>query len=318
MNKTGVIYGPVASRRLGTSLGIDLTPEFHCTMDCIYCEINVRKRKVIFSPKGGLPSSFLVLNELKRKIKELDKVSLDFVTVSGSGEPTLHPDLGIIAKGMKKIIKETGLRARTALITNSTLLFRESVLKNVLLFDVILGKLDAGSNAILKRINRPHSMITIEKIVTGLSNLTRKGGELWLTTMFVRGINDSRDEIERIASIVQRINPTVYLVDSPSRPPGRKISLSQKELKKIGNIMKELVSVPVRVVPRIPQVKRIKNIAGARLVHEILAITAIRPSTIKDLTMELGVEEEIIKNILHQLVAQKILIESDGYYLKNR
>ncbi|MEM2637421.1 MAG: radical SAM protein [Candidatus Korarchaeota archaeon] len=317
MKKTGIVYGPVPSRRLGISLGIDLTPFFHCTMDCIYCEINVRKNRTLVVPHDKLPSKYDVLSKLSERLREISPRTLDFVTFSGSGEPTLHPDLRDIAIGAKKIMSEFKIPSKLALITNSTLLYRREIKTFANLFDVILGKLDAATEEVLKKINNPIPQINLEAIVDGLRE-TAKGGNLWITTMFVKGYNDSPEEIKRLTRLINEISPSIYLVDSPCRPPGNKIALSQDELLKIANSMEQELSVELRIVSRTPLYREIPQITHSRLVEEILSVLAIRPSTIDDLSRTLGEDEKVIRTILDMLVENFTIEKKDDFYRVRR
>ena len=137
------VYGPVPSRRLGISLGIDIIPPSTCTFDCIYCQIGKTMQKINHWAGREFPSAEEVIDELKSHIKGYDKI--DFITISGSGEPTLNPNLGEIVERIRAF---TDLPM--ALITNSSLLTYETVLNNAKKFDVVMPSLDAGDNKIFK------------------------------------------------------------------------------------------------------------------------------------------------------------------------
>ena len=167
------IFGPVPSRRLGFSLGVDIIPYKTCSFDCIYCELGKTTCKTI-EPVGTV-SPEAVLKELKEVLAS-SPLTIDYITLSGSGEPTLHPHLDLIIKGIKKISS-----APVALITNSSLLFKDEILEKVLEADVIIPSLDAPDPAVYQTVNRPDPSLTFDQLIEGLINLgkARAPGSGW-------------------------------------------------------------------------------------------------------------------------------------------
>ena len=154
------VYGPVHSRRLGLSLGVDLVPYKTCPFDCIYCQLGRTTRRTV--QRAAYVPVDKILGDLKRSLREVPKP--DFITLSGSGEPTLHSGIG-------KII--TGIRAITsipiAFLTNGALLGDEDVRSGCRLADVVLPSLDAGDEAAYARVNRPAPGLTLRSLVEGLA-----------------------------------------------------------------------------------------------------------------------------------------------------
>ncbi|MEW6215201.1 MAG: radical SAM protein, partial [Nitrospirota bacterium] len=193
------VYGPVPSRRLGFSLGVDIVPYKTCTLDCIYCQLGRTIQKVVerrsFAPKGA------VVEEIKKSISATQNV--DFITFSGSGEPTLNSDIGNLIHEVKKMTS-----IPVAVLTNGTLLFREDVQKDLLEADTVLPSLDAVSQGIFRSINRPHDSLKIETIIDGLKRLREfYKGSIWLEVMLVKGFNDDRAELSRIKKTLTEIKP---------------------------------------------------------------------------------------------------------------
>ena len=245
------IYGPVKSRRLGWSLGISLTPYKICSFNCVYCQLGntgdlTRERKEYV----GIEE---VLEELRFCLENnsLEANKLNYITLSGSGEPTLNIKIGQLIPEIKKITA-----VPLAIITNSSLLNDASVRQALCSADLIVPSLDAVNPEVFKHINRPHPDIKIEDIMNGLVNLRREfGGEIWLEVMLVSGINDDLRQIKKLKEVIDKINPDKIQLNSPVRTSQRAVvwlpiakattaevgvfSVSRKKLEKIKEILGE-------------------------------------------------------------------------------
>lgn len=205
------VFGPVPSRRLGRSLGIDIIPRKLCTLDCVYCEVG-RTDKRAMRRKEYLPAG-KILTEIKEALTEHD--NLDFVTFSGSGEPTLNSALGIMIRGVKAMTTTP-----VAVITNGTLLFLEEVRQDLLEADVVLPSLDAGTVGTFEALNRPHPKLRHWTIVEGMKFFRREyGGQIWLEILFVEGLNDKDEELYHLKHLVDEINPDKIQLNTVVRPP---------------------------------------------------------------------------------------------------
>lgn len=233
-------YGPVSSRRLGLSLGVDLMPKKLCTFGCLYCQLGetIKKTQRRFS--------WVDLNQFKKELKRIIKArpKIDYITISGAGEPTLH-------KGLDKIIKAikvtTGNRYQVCLITNSSLLYRPGVRKEILGVDLIIPSLDAGCEETFRKINRPDKGITLRKVISGLRALHQEfKGKIWLEVMLVKGVNDSIAEAEKIKEIVKDLRPDKVQLNLPVRPSAIKLKLPDVDrlsrIKQIIGSVAEVVS----------------------------------------------------------------------------
>ncbi len=210
MEKVHYLYGPVSSRRLGRSLGVDIMPYKICTLDCIYCQLGRSTQKSV-ERREYVPVA-AVLAAIRRKVNE--GLDADFITIGGSGEPTLNSGLGPLIDGIK------GLSTiPVAVLTNGTLLFREDVRDDCAKADVLLPSLDAGDEETFQRINRPHQDISIEKLVAGLCAF-RAGfaGKIWLEVFLVEGLNADDEQIGRIARLIDRIRPDKIHLNTAVRP----------------------------------------------------------------------------------------------------
>lgn len=224
------IYGPVNSWRLGSSLGIDIisNKEKICSYGCIYCQLGSTEhftsdRKIYVKTKN-------ILQEFKELYK---KVEVDYVTFSGSGEPTLASNLGGVIKGLKKIQKNIPI----AVITNSSLIHRKDVKGDLKKGDFIMFKLDAGSRGMFNKMNSPESGIKLRKIINGIKEFDKIfKGKLALQIMFVE---ENKKEAKKLSKIAREINPDEVQINTPLRPC-KVEALSKEELKKVKKEFKGL------------------------------------------------------------------------------
>lgn len=207
------VFGPVPSRRLGQSLGIDPIPLKTCNWNCVYCQLG-RTKPLTNLRKAYFPREE-ILDEVKVSLNTHQPGEIDWVTFVGSGEPTLHSDIGWLIEEIKKITE-----LPVAIITNGSLLYLEQVRQELLTADAVLPSLDAGSEELYRRINRPHPGIDYELYVQGLVEFQQEyHGKLWIEVMLVRGLNDSEGALWPIARLIKRINPDQVHINLPTRPP---------------------------------------------------------------------------------------------------
>ena len=207
------VFGPVPSRRLGQSLGIDPIPFKTCNWNCVYCQLGRT------TPLTDVRLDYFPPEEITREVKDaLDAHQpgeIDWVTFVGSGEPTLHRSLGWMirqVKGMTPI--------PVAVITNGSLLSDPEVREELLAADAVLPTLDAGSEKLYRAINRPHPSFGFDKVVEGLVAFRAEySGRLWLEVMLVQGLNDSEPALQELAAVVRRIDPDEVHISLPIRPP---------------------------------------------------------------------------------------------------
>jgi wyosine [tRNA(Phe)-imidazoG37] synthetase (radical SAM superfamily) len=204
-------YGPVPSRRLGFSLGVDVVPPKICTLDCIYCQLGRT------TDKSTVRRDFVDLEALLSEVQEKLKggVRADYITIGGSGEPTLNAHLGDVIDGIRAIAD-----IPIAVLTNGTLFYREDVRAECARADVVLPSLDAGDAPVFHRVNRPTRDITIEKLVSGLEQFRREfAGAIWLEVFFVAGVNTNEEQVEKIRALITRIRPDKVHLNTAVRPP---------------------------------------------------------------------------------------------------
>lgn len=205
------VFGPVASRRLGRSLGIDLIPYKTCSYNCVYCECGATTDLTI-TRQDFYP--------LKEVLAELDRVlakkpDLDYITFAGSGEPTLSKLLGPVIK----YLKEHYPWYRVAVLTNGTLCMLPEVRNDLLLADLIIPTVPASDQAIQDRIFRPYRNISVSSILSGLISLRKEfTGQIWAEVFLVPGINTGRDELLGIRESIMAIRPDLIQLNSLDRP----------------------------------------------------------------------------------------------------
>ncbi len=205
------VYGPVPSRRLGRSLGVDLVPFKTCTYDCVYCQLGRTTRKTLER------RAFCRVGEVIDEVRDrLAASHPDYITVAGSGEPTLEINLGEVLEGLKGL-SDTPV----ALLTNGSLLWDEEVQRAAALADVVMPSLDAGDEDLFLRINRPVEGLSLSKVLHGLEGFRdRFAGPIWLEVMVLAGKTDARDRLDAIADAAARIRPDCIQLNTPVRPGG--------------------------------------------------------------------------------------------------
>jgi wyosine [tRNA(Phe)-imidazoG37] synthetase (radical SAM superfamily) len=210
-------FGPVPSRRLGHSLGINNIPPKICTYSCVYCQVGKTLNMRVKSKEFYHPEKIVL--DIRKKAREAERrgESIDFLTFVPDGEPTLDILLGEEIKRLKKL----GLKI--AVISNSSLIWSREVREELHEADWVSLKIDAVSFPVWKRINRPHGLLDLDQILEGISEFARTfKGELATETMLVKGLNDRAQEIDKIAAFVAGIKPKKSYIAVPIRPPAEK------------------------------------------------------------------------------------------------
>jgi wyosine [tRNA(Phe)-imidazoG37] synthetase (radical SAM superfamily) len=285
------LYGPVPSRRLGRSLGVDLVPHKICTYDCIYCQIGKTTGKTL-ARKEYVPVGE-ILDEIRTFLKE-DHPPVDHISLGGSGEPTLHSGIRSIIEGIQSMTM-----LPVAVITNGSLFYEEEVRTDLLRADVVLPSLDAVSPEVFEKINRPGSGFSIENILRGLIEFRKiYQGQIWLEILFCRGVNDTESELLRMKEAIRQIRPDLIHLNTVVRPPSEKwvAALALDEMEKIRAFFGERASVisefDRHVVPA-PE---------AEMAEKILSILRRRPLSLSDLSRNMGLSQNELETFLGPLV----------------
>ena len=289
------LFGPIPSRRLGISLGVDLVPHKVCSFNCIYCEVGPTTNLTI-TRKEYVPISE-VIQELDMYLSKNPK--LDFITFSGQGEPTLNSGLGMAIN----YIKENFPRYKVAILTNGTLFFNKEVREKVLLADIILPSLDAVSENVFHKLNRPHKDLSNVQIVEGLIQLRQEfKGQIHLELFLVPGLNDTKKELQNLKQTITKINPDILQLNTLDRPGTENWikPLSQKKMEDICEFMK-----PIRAeIIANPQTRKQILSFNQDISKQIVQTIRRRPCTDKDLCDILGLHINELNKYLSELIAE--------------
>jgi wyosine [tRNA(Phe)-imidazoG37] synthetase (radical SAM superfamily) len=290
------IFGPVHSRRLGRSLGIDLVPYKVCSFDCVYCECGSTTQKVL-ERKDFFPVHE-VIGELEDFLSRSPR--LDFVTFSGSGEPTLSLSIGTVIR----YLKDRFPRYRIAVLTNGSLLWREDVRCDLLPADVILPTLSSVVEETYQRIHRPASGLTVERIIAGTEQFRSEyNGQIWLEIFIIPGINTTDSELAGLKEAIRRINPDRIQLNTLDRPGTEDWvrPAPHEELERIRNL---LGLAGVESVERV----RYDHLHEAPMtpdwamamekVHDLIRR---RPSTLEDISEATGLNRREVLKIIREI-----------------
>ena len=306
------IFGPVNSRRLGRSLGIDILPRKICNFDCIYCEVGPTT-ELTCDRKEYVPTED-ILREIEEFCSDPANLSLvDVVTVTASGEPTLHSGLGRIISFLKE---KTG--KPVAVLINGTNLDNKDVVADLNLADVVIPSLDTVVARSFRRLNRPASCVDLDSVIEGLVHFSKLfSGELWLEILIAKGVNDSDEDIQALLDVVHRMRLSRAQLNTIARPPLEKYALpiSQERLREIATRFSSDPGVPrVDIIAHgicvfekgrevIVEQSELSGLDREKLLDDILQMLKRRPCTADDInrTFMLGGPEEV-EQLLDPLV----------------
>lgn len=241
------VFGPIHSRRLGTSLGINLLPDDGkvCTFDCVYCEAGYNAQG---TGTTGLPATERVAHDLEEKLRHMTEVGerLDVITFSGNGEPTLHPQFGEVVEIVNALRDKYFPAAKTSVLTNSTRIFDEKVAEGLEKVDNNILKLDSAIESTMRLIDNPvQREFTVERLVEGLKRFSGRG---IIQTMFLRGEHDGKPidntspgEVDALIAAYREIRPKSVMIYSLDRstPEERLVKVERDELERIAARIRE-------------------------------------------------------------------------------
>ncbi len=312
-NKTKMIaFGPVPSRRLGQSLGINNIPPKTCSYSCIYCQIgrtlnmNVNKQ-VFYEPKE-------ILEEVKNKVKEskIKDESIDYLAFVPDGEPTLDINLG------EEIEILSSLGIKIAVITNSSLLWKKEVRDKLCKADWVSVKIDAINKDIWKKIDRPYKSLKLDRILDGISKFSRAfDGDLVTETMLIKDVNDSEKELEAIADFISGLNHKKSYISIPIRPPTEKWvkPADEQEINTAYQIFKEKeIDVEYLIDYEGNSFAFTKNVE-----EDLLSITSVHPMRkegVEVFLQKANANWEVINKLLGENKLIKLQYHGKDFYMK--
>ncbi len=303
------IFGPVPSRRLGLSLGVDLVYHKVCTLDCVYCECGPTTDRTC-ERKAYVP-----FDEVKAELAHYFEhhPDPDYVTFSGSGEPTLSPEIGRVIG----YIKERKPDIRVAVLTNATLLSDPDVRQDLERADLVMPSLDAVTPETFEKINRPSGQLDIHTVIDGLKAFAGSfKGSIWLEVFILPGINDAKAELKTLGKIIRDINPDrvqLNTLDRPGAVAGLKAA-SRQDLDRVAGIID---ADHVEIIARVKDLSSADSISDDKMEAMVLETIHRRPCTVDDLAAALSLDKGKLEILMKQLIlADKVesVIQDRGMF----
>jgi wyosine [tRNA(Phe)-imidazoG37] synthetase (radical SAM superfamily) len=299
------LFGPVPSRRLGLSLGVDLVPPKTCTFDCLYCEVG---RTTHLTRRRQPHRVQEIIRELEDYLAN-PPAALDYITMAGSGEPTLNLGIREIIAAVKRLT-----HTPVAVLTNGSLFYLPEVRADVAGADVILPSLDAGREETFRRINRPHPGLSLDLVVSGLKALRREyAGQIWLEIMVLKDLNDQEEELTALKALLGELAPDKVQLNTAVRPVADSAAqpLTQEEMEAVARFLGEGTEVVAASRQISPERLAIKD-------RDVLDMLARRPMTAGEVAQALGmslaqVRERLGRLLKSGLVHRDVHREQDFY-----
>jgi len=308
-----IVFGPVPSRRLGQSLGVNNIPPKICSYSCVYCQIGKTKnfsieRKPFYKVEE-------IVEKVEKTIEELKKRGerIDYITFVPDGEPTLDLNLGIEIEKIKKF----GIKI--AVITNSSLIWREDVREELMKGNWISCKVDALSENVWKKVNRPFRELNLDKIKEGIKTFSKKyNGEFVTETMLVKGINDGKSEIEKIGNFLKEIKPDICYISIPTRPPAEKwVEVPSSENINMAYQIFKNKNLNIEILTGIGGYNF--GFTG-KVENDILSTTSVHPMTeeqVKKLLEKSEEKWEVVETLIKKGYLKEVEFDGRRYFLRN-
>ena len=263
------IFGPVNSRRFGLSLGIDLSPDAKsCNFDCIYCELGAAKPvDTIANP----PAVEDVINEVKEALAKFQ--TIDVITITANGEPTLYPELDSLVERLNTIKGDK----RLLILSNASTINQQKIQDTLCNIDIVKLSLDCATKRCFKRIDRPLKSIDLDSIIAGMQEFRKKYKGLFVVEILVvQGINDKEEEFKKLNEVLQTIKPDRIDIGTIDRPPAYNVKPASYE--KLFTLSRHIQNIPAVVVSRHKNRSYNEDLSK----EEILSLLTHRPITAED------------------------------------
>lgn len=303
------LFGPVNSRRLGLSQGIDLLPPKTCNFNCVYCEIN--RAPQLSCERGEHVPTGVILAEIDELLADRERVrGLDVFTITASGEPTLHTGIGRIIRYLKQKTDKP-----VAILTNGSLLHLPEVQDDLMAADIVIPSLDAARPESFRRVNRPAKCSAdVATIISGLADFSRKfDGEIWLEVLLVENINDAPEDIAALQEAIAVIRPTRVQLNTVARPPYEAFAkpLSRRRMAEIQSGIEHSYDGPVDILAGTRDGETdgsvreregaAEIIPPARIELEISEMLMRRPCTVSEIAATLAMNTEQVGALLQDM-----------------
>ena len=286
-----LVFGPVPSRRLGRSLGVDLVPFKTCSYDCIYCQLGRTTLKTT-ERREWVPLE-RVIEQIEAKLAS----GPDYITLSGSGEPTLFSRIGELIRRIKDITD-----IPVAVLTNGSLLWQKALRDDLRQADVVIPSLDAGNERMFHYVNRPAPELSFDQMLAGLATFRRDySGQYWLEVFVLGGVTDVNAEVEAIAKAVRHIAPDRVQLNTVTRPPSEDFAYSvpTDELARLA----PLIAANAEVIADYQHVH--EQPAFVARGEDVLGLLRRRPCTVEDIASGLGIHRNEAVKYVEQFLAEK-------------
>ena len=310
--KNRIPFGPVPSRRLGRSLGINNLPSKICTFSCVYCQVGktlkfTKKRQAFYKPEE-------IRDQVEEKVRELKNKDerIDYLSFVPNGEAALDINLGREIE----LLKDLGIPI--AVITNSSLITLPDVREALKKADWVSLKVDAVSEELWRRINRPLSELKLPEILEGMVQFSRNySGKLNTETMFIEGINDSKKEMERIADFIQRVHPLKSYIAIPTRPP---------TLNWVKPPPEEKINIAYSIFnERLDNVELLIGYAGGEFastydvrgdILDIISVHPMRKGDIEEILKDAGEDWSVVKELIEKGEIKKTEFNNKIFFVR--
>ena len=312
MSELKYIFGPVPSRRLGRSLGINVVPSKICSLDCLYCEVG--KTKALTMERKPYYKADKIIQELSSNIHNFDNM-FDVVTITGAGEPTLNSQLHDILKRVKEVTNKP-----VAILTNTTTIYMDDVYNTLLDFDIVVPSLDGAEISAFEKINLPEKSIELNKIINSLTKFSHEyKGKLFVEMLFCKNINDSHENISELVTVLKNIKADKVQLGTIHRPPSYKDTVGVDDeflLETAKYFIKN--NIKAEVCSGFNQVY--SNSKSLLLIDLIPSLLKMRPCTIMDMAGVFGKDiyeiEKTLNILLEKNIITKEVYNNDTYFKK--
>lgn len=294
------LFGPVPSRRLGVSLGVDLVPFKVCSLNCIYCEVGATNNLTL-GRREYIPITE-ILTELDDYLS--GEPQLDYITFSGAGEPTLNSGIGRVIQHIKSNYPQYQL----ALITNSTLFYDAQLRAEITPIDLVMPSLDAVTELVFKKLNRPNSKLEIDAIIDGLIAFKHESNaEMWLEIFLSPGLNDTPEELHQLKQACLKISPDRVQLNSLDRP-GVEAGLRSMTAEEMESVAAFMQPLPVEIIAKFTSRTQVKSFS-TDIEEQILETISRRPCTDSDLCEMLGLHINELNKYLSDMLEKGLIKE---------
>ena len=307
-----IVFGPIPSRRLGRSLGINNIPPKVCSYSCIYCQVGITDSMSVHRWNFFPPEE--IFNEVKNRVSQLHKAGekIDYFSFVPDGEPTLDINLGSTIEKLKTF------NIKIAVITNSSLLWDDTVKRDLMHADWICIKIDTVNSKIWHRINRPHNQLDFSNIIKGIEEFASSyKGILCTETMLIREVNDNRQSINETAQLISRVNPARAFILTPVRPPAENwVKAPDKDdLNTAGRIFNSY-GIKAELLASSDEVNFTYS---SNVENELLSIIAVHPmkeDAIKEFLSKANSNWDLIEQLIENKKIKKIDYSGSSFFVK--